>query len=225
MYQNWHATHLFSMNNQLIPHISHPPSHIPHPTTHNSHHNSQFTIRNSQLAQATALQTAIEHMRRRKGNAVGLCVWQFNEPWPAVSWSIVEYSGRPKLAYEWLKNLYNPVLVCLEFPIGHCYQPGDAFNAAVWIINDSIETISNYQLTINKMPMGIEVVEVLPNSARRVGQIAVKLPTSSPPHIFVSLNSNGKTLSHNQYHLNWRDLPPAPLSLRFRRWVAEWALW
>ena len=196
--------------------------------------NYQFTVHNysprneverdSELAQATALQVAIEHMRRNKGKTVGTCVWQFNEPWPAVSWSIVDYSGRPKLAYEWLKDLYNPVLVCLEFPVGHRYQPGDSFSAAVWIINDTARSISNYQLIINKAPMSVEDTEVLPNSARSVGQIEVILPVVSPPHLSLALVGNGKTLSQNQYYLNWRDLPPAPVSLKFRRWVAEWAL-
>ncbi|MCB0190812.1 MAG: hypothetical protein KDJ65_02610, partial [Anaerolineae bacterium] len=45
-------------------------------------HNSSFSILNSQFTQATALQIAIEHIRRRKSHTGGLCIWQFNEPWP-----------------------------------------------------------------------------------------------------------------------------------------------
>ena len=50
-------------------------------------------------------------------------------------------------------------------------------------------------------------------------------PASSPPRLLVSLNRRDQILSQNQYFLDWADLPPAPVALRLRRWLAEWALW
>ncbi|MFQ5576251.1 MAG: glycoside hydrolase family 2 protein, partial [Anaerolineae bacterium] len=72
----------------------------------------------SQQAQAAGLQIAIEHMRRRKPKTGGAILWQFNEPWPGISWAIVDYFRRPKLAYRLLKQWYSPVLVCLNFEPG-----------------------------------------------------------------------------------------------------------
>jgi beta-mannosidase len=111
-------------------------------------HPSSLILHPSQLAQATALQTAIEQMRRRKGQAGGVCVWQFNEPWPAISWAIVDYFGRPKLAYQRLKWWYNPVLISLKFPVGQKWQPGDLFIAEIWAINDSLQTLSGCELRV-----------------------------------------------------------------------------
>jgi beta-mannosidase len=86
------------------------------------------------------LQIAIEHMRRRKGETGGVCLWQFNEPWPAISWAIVDYWRRPKLAYQRLKDLYNPILVGLTFPPAR-YQAGDTLHGEVWTVNDSLEAL------------------------------------------------------------------------------------
>jgi beta-mannosidase len=42
----------------------------------------------SQRAQAAGLQMLIEHVRRRQGATGGLAVWQWNEPWPSICWSV-----------------------------------------------------------------------------------------------------------------------------------------
>ena len=89
----------------------------------------------SQRAQAYALQVAIEHLRRRKYRTGGCLVWQLNDAWPAISWSLIDYYRQPKLAWHWLKSLYNPVLISLEYPLRR-HRFRDLFRARVWAIND-----------------------------------------------------------------------------------------
>ena len=62
----------------------------------------------SQEAQARGLQVGIEAYRLRP-DAVGTFIWQWNEPWPAICWSIIPYSGTPKRAYEQIAHSYAPI--------------------------------------------------------------------------------------------------------------------
>ncbi|MDQ7028812.1 MAG: hypothetical protein Q9O62_03060, partial [Ardenticatenia bacterium] len=66
----------------------------------------------SQRAQAWGLQLMVEHQRRRKAQgAAGLIIWQWNEPWPAITWALVDHFGRPKEAARQLAHLYAPFFV------------------------------------------------------------------------------------------------------------------
>ena len=62
----------------------------------------------SQEAQARGLQVGIEAYRLRS-DAVGTFIWQWNEPWPAICWSIIPYDGSPKRAYAQVACSYAPV--------------------------------------------------------------------------------------------------------------------
>jgi beta-mannosidase len=188
-------------------------------------HNLQFTIHNSQLAQATALQTAIEHMRRRKGQAGGVCLWQFNEPWPAISWAIVDYFNRPKLAYERLKEWYNPVLISLKFPVGRRWRAGQTFSPEIWAVNDSQQVYTNCELQIRLDDdlIHTERLDLPPDSSRCVGGLACRL-TQQPEQISLCLRHEDEILAQNRYDLNWTDRSKSPFTARLRRWIAAWVL-
>lgn len=47
----------------------------------------------SQIAQAEGLKFGIEHFRRRAPHCSGALVWQLNDCWPVLSWSVVDYYG------------------------------------------------------------------------------------------------------------------------------------
>jgi beta-mannosidase len=183
------------------------------------------TIHQSQLAQATGLQTAIEHMRRRKGQAGGVCLWQFNEPWPAISWAIVDYFGRPKLAYERLKDWYNPVLISLNFPAGKRWQAGQIFQAEIWAINDSLESFAGCELQINLdgKPVHLQTLDLWPESARRTGQLSHHL-AEPPQALELTLYYQDILLAQNRYELAWSDQAASPIFHRLRRWLADWVL-
>ena len=187
---------------------------------------SAFLIPHSQKAQAIALQTAIEYMRRRKGEAGGVCLWQFNEPWPAISWAIVDYYGRPKLAYERLLDWYRPILISLNFPLGRRWPPGETFIAEIWAINDSLETLAGCTLhvKIDDDLIHSQTLDLPTNTAQYAGQFTHEM-TSSPRQISLILTHQTKLIAKNEYDLTWQDLPPGSFYQRFRRWVAGWALY
>ena len=63
----------------------------------------------TQLNQAEAMRVGIEHWRRRWPQTAGALLWQMNDCWPAISWSLVDYSGAPKLAYYSVACAFAPV--------------------------------------------------------------------------------------------------------------------
>ena len=39
-------------------------------------------------------------LRGQPSQCGGVAFWQLNEPWPAVSWAVIDRAGRPKAAYR-----------------------------------------------------------------------------------------------------------------------------
>ncbi|MHA2297727.1 MAG: glycoside hydrolase family 2 protein [Candidatus Hodarchaeales archaeon] len=68
----------------------------------------------SQAVQALGLKFAIEIWRSRKFETAGSLIWQFNEPWPTICWSLVDYYSRPKMAYWLVKRAYEPVIIVYD---------------------------------------------------------------------------------------------------------------
>lgn len=66
----------------------------------------------SQLNQRDALRFAIEQFRRDPA-CDGTLIWQFNDLWPATSWSVQDASKSLKIAGFELQRLYGERLLCL----------------------------------------------------------------------------------------------------------------
>lgn len=79
----------------------------------------------SQLSQAYGMEIAIEAHRTAKPYNMGTLFWQLNDAWPVVSWSAIDYYGRPKELYERLKTLYAPVLLSLDLKDNQVFVTSD----------------------------------------------------------------------------------------------------
>jgi beta-mannosidase len=66
----------------------------------------------SQLNQAEAMRMAIEHFRRDAPHTMGALYWQFNDCWPAASWSGLEFGGRWRALHYELRRLFALILLC-----------------------------------------------------------------------------------------------------------------
>ncbi len=71
----------------------------------------QFT----QSLQAYAYKYGVETCRASWPNVSGVFPWQFSDPWPNVSWSVLDYMYRPKLAAKMLAMVYAPVLPMIRY--------------------------------------------------------------------------------------------------------------
>ncbi len=86
-------------------------------------------VQASQSAQGRGLQAGIEAYRLRP-EATGCFLWQWNEPWPAISWSVFPYEGPPKQAYAQVSRSCAPVA-----PLARVSEHA----IELWAVNDRLE--------------------------------------------------------------------------------------
>lgn len=75
----------------------------------------------SQLNQGDALKTAVMHWRSRMFKTSGCLIWQLNDCWPVISWSLIDYGLNPKAAYFAVKRVCKPVIAPLIVKEGKAY--------------------------------------------------------------------------------------------------------
>jgi beta-mannosidase len=164
---------------------------------------STFVIA-AQRAQARGIQIAVEHARRRKYATSGFLVWQFNSPWPAIDWALVDYYRAPKLAYYELAEIANPLLVSLDYPLRR-YLPGEEFTADVWVINDWLRDFPScrVEVAVGNMQETFKV-DIKPDSAEMVGHTTWILP-GGDLRVTCRLVQGDRVLSTNRYDLSEYD--------------------
>jgi beta-mannosidase len=160
----------------------------------------------SQRAQAFGLQIAIEHMRRRKGRTAGVAVWQFDDPWPAISWSVVDYYGRPKRAYEQLKRVYSPLLASFDYALKP-RRAGEAVQGVLWLVNDRLWAYQDVDLRayLNDDEIYAQSLRVAADSVEPVSSLRVPL-SRGENWLRLVLRKDGSVLSENIYDLNFCDV-------------------
>jgi beta-mannosidase len=165
----------------------------------------------TQRTQAYALQTAIEHYRRRKFRCSGTIFWQFNEPWPAISWSIIDYYRNPKLAYHKLKEIYNPILVSLKYELRR-YEAGEVVPIEGWIVNDFPRSLSSCMVDVyldeggkRIMNLRFDVGTIPPSSSQLCFQFGLTLPDRPVRLLRTEFRSRGKIMGTNSYDLDMID--------------------
>jgi beta-mannosidase len=89
----------------------------------------------SMIAQAEGLKFGIEHFRRRKPHCSGTLLWQFNDCWPVLSWSILDYYGFGKAGYYYVRRAYAPVLASFK-----ALEDGAV---ELWVTNDTLAEVSD----------------------------------------------------------------------------------
>ncbi len=86
----------------------------------------------TQLNQALAMKTAVEHWRRSKPWTMGALYWQFNDCWPAISWSGIDYNLNWKALHHFARRFFAPLLAsCVE----------EGANVQVWLTSDVIQPV------------------------------------------------------------------------------------
>ena len=84
----------------------------------------------SQIAQAEGLKFGVEHFRRRKPHCSGTLVWQLDDCWPVLSWSVIDYNGLAKASYFYLRRAYASVLAS--------FKTSPSGDLELWVTNDTL---------------------------------------------------------------------------------------
>lgn len=178
----------------------------------------------TQRAQSAGLQIMVEHVRRRQGQTGGLAVWQWNEPWPAISWSVIDYFGQPKQAYAVLGRIMQPILVSLDYPLRR-YRPGDQLTGTLWLINDTLAPLAECRLAVFLDDRLVhELVCTAPaNAALPVGELRLPLPASFSI-LRLDLHQRNRLCAANVYDLRFHDDGPVQTGQKLRRRLVDWVL-
>ena len=84
------------------------------------------------VSQAEGLKFGIEHYRRRQPSNNGTLIWQFNDVWPGLTWSVVDYDGVPKAGYHYAKRAFSPVLASFKL---------DGNRLELWLSNSTASRV------------------------------------------------------------------------------------
>lgn len=85
--------------------------------------------------QAYAIEIAIRAQRTAKPKSFGTLYWQFNDAWPSISWSSIDYFGRWKPLQYKAKQLYSDIILFYDHK-----------SKRVTAINDKLFSVSTYYL-------------------------------------------------------------------------------
>jgi beta-mannosidase len=90
----------------------------------------------TQRYQATLLRYHIETMRRLKYRPNGgFCLFMLNDSSPMISWSILDHTRAPKLAFQVVVDACRPVIIVAD-RLPATVAPGDAIALDVHVVND-----------------------------------------------------------------------------------------
>jgi beta-mannosidase len=158
----------------------------------------------SMISQAEGLKYGIEHFRRRKPHCSGTLFWQYNDCWPGLSWSILDYYGFGKAGYFYVKRAYAPVLASFK-----ALEEG---KIELWVTNDTIKDLSEgivIQLgTFSKGPVWEKQVQVhVPaNSSMVVWQSDEQEAIAKPDHYLTVRSHKGLFPANRHFFTSIKDL-------------------
>ena len=85
----------------------------------------------SQVLQAMAIRSGVEHFRRNRGRCMGAVYWQINDNWPVASWSGIDYYGRWKALHYAARHFFAPIAASIQKKEGEY---------SLYLVNDTNET-------------------------------------------------------------------------------------
>ncbi len=91
------------------------------------------TVAFAQVCQGELLREAVEHWRRRKFKTSGTLIWQINDCWPAISWSLIDHLLNPKAAYYIVRRAFAPLALSLA---------QEERDLQIWLLNDTLNPVS-----------------------------------------------------------------------------------
>ena len=65
----------------------------------------------SQITQARAIKAYVEYLRAHNWKNKGTLFWQFNDCFPTISWSAMDYAKKPKALYYYAKRFFSKQLI------------------------------------------------------------------------------------------------------------------
>ncbi|WP_435178063.1 glycoside hydrolase family 2 protein [Actinacidiphila sp. bgisy145] len=145
----------------------------------------------TQVNQARAVATGVEHWRAHWPRCAGTVVWQLNDCWPVTSWAAIDGDGRPKPLYHELKRLYADRLLTFQERAGDSGGSGDGA-LVLAVVNQAARAWSGSVLLRRATVEGEALAEVrLPFTA--AARTVADLPV--PPRLRPAAGSTAQLLT------------------------------
>ncbi len=115
----------------------------------------------TQLTNAEAIRTGVEHWRRDRGRCMGTLYWQINDCYPVISGSSLDYYGRWKALHYAARRFYSPILLSVEESgtSARIHVTNDTTRQARIEVKWSLETVDGSVLRRSKVKTRIEPEE------------------------------------------------------------------
>ena len=91
-------------------------------------------VKKAQLAQAITYQFNLDSCLKNIWRNSGCLIWQFNDPWPNISWSMVDWYGNPKPSLYWFKKASSPLNLAIDYD-KTTLRVGESLNIGIYGIN------------------------------------------------------------------------------------------
>jgi beta-mannosidase len=164
----------------------------------------------AQLLQTRSLAIGVEWHRASMGpgGCMGSLIWQLNDAWPGLSWSLIDPAGRPKLAYHAVRHAFRDLLLTIQPIDGELWLIAVNDSEKAWEQPVLVERVKfdGAVLAARRAPL-----KVPPRTMARVAAIAqlVGAP-DSPAHEMVVAHAWLENQAH-WFYLPDRDLEyPTP---------------
>ena len=163
----------------------------------------------SQITQAEAMKFLIEYWRQGKGERTGMLWWNLRDGWPIISDAVVDYYGRKKLAYHYIKKSQQPVCIIVGEAI--------AGKHSIYVVNDTLTAYCG-RAAIHKFSNDAILhdteFEVDVNAKLEIG----KMKTPQTPELW-TINW---TFAHGQTQTNHYLAGTPPFSLEiYKKWLPK----
>lgn len=140
----------------------------------------------SQLNQALAMKTAVEHWRRSKPWTMGTLYWQYNDCWPAVSWAGIDYNLNWKALQYFARHFYAPLLVSF-------LEKDDSVD--IWLTSDYSKPVAG-SIIIQIWRTDGELLDSLEEPFRLRSQQNIKMTSLTFKRILKYGNKKDNTVLH-----------------------------
>ncbi|MFC8827357.1 glycoside hydrolase family 2 protein [Streptomyces sp. NPDC057137] len=161
----------------------------------------------SMACQAEGLKFGIEHYRRRQPHCSGTLLWQLNDPWPGLSWSVVDHDLIPKAGYYFAQRAYETVLTS--------FARHDDGRLELWVTNSGrtevpLELRVEVSTFAGKRIVAEDVrVSAAPGSSRPVWSAGPDTYEPGPDRFAWVGDAAGRTTPNRLFFAPLKDLPLA----------------
>jgi beta-mannosidase len=166
-------------------------------------------ITRGQLYQALGNEYDMEFCRSNKFRNSGFLVWQYDDIWPCLSWSIVDWYGTPKPAYYFLKRAARPVHISADFE-RYLWKTGETFKTDIYLLNDSQNPVKGFSFDAKLIDCEGKIItgksglaETGANSSAKISGLEFIIPESfKGKSFFISVelkNPSGEKISDALY--------------------------